>query len=129
LENHVFRSRRILVVDDVQDAAESLAKVLQTMGHDAQYATVALDAMEVARRTRPELVFLDISMPGLDGYQLAQMLRREFGLDGIRLVAMTGWGRQEDRARARAAGFDAHVLKPAEPLVVDSIIKTIFGDP
>jgi CheY-like chemotaxis protein len=68
-------------------------------------------------------------MPEIDGYQLARLLRAEFGFEALRLVAMTAWGRSEDRAASRQAGFDAHVQKPAELDIIDSIIKTVLGGP
>ena len=118
--------KRILVVDDLHDSALSLALVLQRMGHAAEIVTDPWKALEAARRLRPDLVFLDIGMPGIDGYALARMFRQEFGFEELRLVALTAWGRDEDRAASRQAGFDAHVTKPAEPETIDSILKTIF---
>lgn len=118
--------KRILVVDDLHDSALSLALVLQRMGHTAEFVTDPWKALEAARRLRPELVFLDIGMPGIDGYALARMFRQEFGFEALRLVALTAWGRDEDRAASRQAGFDAHVTKPAEMATIDSILKTIL---
>ena len=118
--------KRILVVDDLHDSALSLALVLQRMGHTTEFVTDPWKALEAARRLRPDLVFLDIGMPGIDGYALARMFRQEFGFEALRLVALTAWGRDEDRAASRQAGFDAHVTKPAEPETIDSILKTIF---
>jgi CheY-like chemotaxis protein len=120
------RGKRILIVDDLHDSARSLALVLQRMGHTAEFVTDPLQALEAARRLRPELVFLDIGMPGLDGYSLARMFRQEFGFDLLRMVALTAWDRDDDRAESRRAGFDAHVAKPADPETIDSILKTIF---
>jgi CheY-like chemotaxis protein len=85
--------------------------------------------LDTARRIRPELVFLDLGMPEIDGYELARMLRAEFGFEGLRLVALTAWGRDEDRVATRRAGFDAHVTKPADPAVIESILETMFGAP
>ena len=116
---------RVLVVDDVADAAESMARLLSSMGHDAAYVTRSSQALKVAREMRPHLVFLDLGMPEIDGYELARQLRREFGFEGLRLVAISGWGREEDRAASRRAGFDAHVKKPASLEVIDSILKTV----
>jgi CheY-like chemotaxis protein len=117
------RSRRILVVDDNPDTAESFARVLRAMGHEVESVTDPLDALPAARRVQPELVFLDIGMPLLDGYELARALRKAFGC----IVAVTGHGMPEDRPRARVAGFDAHVTKPVDPDVIESIVKTIFN--
>lgn len=117
--------RRVLVVEDVRDSAETLAVMLRLMGHEVEFVTDPLEALEVAKRLRPQLIFLDIGMPKLDGYALASKLREEFGFESVRLVALTAWGRAEDRAKAREAGFDAHVLKPAEPAILESILKTL----
>jgi CheY-like chemotaxis protein len=119
-------ARRILIVDDVHDAAMSLALMLQRMGHTAEFVTSPLHALEAVRRLRPELVFLDIGMPALNGYSLARMIRAEFGFEALRLVALTAWGGDDDRSESRRAGFDAHVTKPADPATIESILKTIF---
>lgn len=118
--------KRILVVDDLHDSALSLALVLQHMGHTAEFVTDSWQALEAARRLRPELVFLDIGMPGIDGYALARMFRQEFGFEALRLVALTAWDGDQDRVESRRAGFDAHVAKPADPATLDSILKTVF---
>lgn len=118
--------KRILVVDDLHDTALSLVLVLQRLGHRAEFVTDSWKALEAARRLRPELVFLDIGMPGLDGYSLARMFRQEFGFENLRLVALTAWGSDDDRAESRRAGFDAHVTKPADPETIDSILETVF---
>ena len=122
-------AKRILVVDDLHDSAMSLALVLQRLGHSAEFVTDPAKALEAARRLRAELVFLDIGMPQIDGYALARMLRQAFGFDSVRLVALTAWGRDEDRAESRRAGFDAHVTKPADPETIESILKTVFDRP
>jgi CheY-like chemotaxis protein len=119
-------ARRILVVDDDPDSAESFMRVLQSMGHKGEFITDPLDALPAARRLQPELVFLDIAMPVVDGYTLARVFRAAFGFDAIRLVAVTGFTEKEDRVRAREAGFDAHVGKPADPAIIESILHTIF---
>jgi DNA-binding response OmpR family regulator len=121
------QKRRLLVIDDLRDAAESLAKILAFIGHEVEYVTEPKKAMDTARRIRPELVFLDLGMPEIDGYELARMLRAEFGFEGLRLVALTAWGRDEDRVATRRAGFDAHVTKPADPAVIESTLETLFG--
>jgi len=118
--------KRILVVDDLHDSALSLSLVLQHMGHTAEFVTDPWKALEAARRLGPELVFLDIGMPGIDGYALARMFRQEFGFEALRLVALTAWDGDKDRIESRRAGFDAHVAKPADPATLDSILKTVF---
>lgn len=116
-------------MDDVADAAESMARLLSSLGHEAAYVTRSTHALKVAREMRPHLVFLDLGMPEIDGYALARLLRAEFGYDGMRLVAISGWGREEDRAASRQAGFDAHVKKPAGLDIIDSILKTVASPP
>src|SRR5438105_2159794 len=106
------QARRILVVDDEVDTAESFARLLQAMGHEAQFITDPLDALSAARALRPELVFLDIGMPLITGYELARLFRKAYGLDSIRLVALTAYKSEDHRAQSRQAGFDAHVTKP-----------------
>jgi CheY-like chemotaxis protein len=118
--------KRILVVDDLHDSALSLALVLRHMGHTAEFVTDPWKALEAARSLDPELVFLDIGMPGIDGYALARMFRQEFGFEALRLVALTAWDGDKDRVESRRAGFDAHVAKPADPATLDSILKTVF---
>jgi CheY-like chemotaxis protein len=123
------RKRRLcaLVVDDNHDAAESFARLLVTIGCEAAYSTDPHDALRKAMRLKPHIAFLDIGMPGVDGYQLARLLRKQFAEEELKLVAVTGHGQPEDRAAARKAGFDAHVLKPVDPALVQSIIKTVLS--
>ena len=104
--------RRILVVDDQLDAAESLAALLRHMGHDVQVARDGRAALEAARHNSPQLVLLDLGMPGVDGYGVVSRLRRENGFDSVPFVAVTGAGMPEDLRRTREAGFDAHLVKP-----------------
>jgi len=106
------RRRRILVVDDHLDAAEALAALLKHMGQDVQVARDGRAALEAARLTSPQLVLLDLGMPGIDGYSVVTRLRRESGFDKVPFVAVTGSGLPEDLRRTRAAGFDAHLVKP-----------------
>jgi PAS domain S-box-containing protein len=107
--------RRILVVDDSRDAAESLALLLRLEGHEVQVARDGPAALELARRQRPEVAFLDLAMPGMDGYELCRRLRAEPALAPTLLVALTGWGQEADRRRSEEAGFDRHLVKPVEP--------------
>ncbi len=116
------RRLRILVADDNVDAADTLAQLLRAKGHDVRVAHDGRAAVDIAADFRPELAFLDIGMPGMDGYQVARTLRASAATGGARLVALTGWGAAEDRARSRAAGFDDHLLKPAAPEDVDGVL-------
>jgi PAS domain S-box-containing protein len=114
--------RRVLVVDDNVDAADSLALLLRLAGHDVRVAHDGPSALEAARAERPDAVFLDLGMPGMDGYEVARRLRQESGLDGVRLVALTGWGQDEDRRRTQEAGFDQHLVKPAGLAAVQAVL-------
>jgi PAS domain S-box-containing protein len=106
--------RRALVVDDNADGADSLVMLLQLFGFDARAAYDGADAVGAAREYRPEIVFLDIGLPGKDGYAIATEMRADPQLAGLTLVAVTGYGRDADRDRARRAGFHAHLLKPVD---------------
>ena len=119
------QSRSILVVDDDVDTAESFAMVLQAHGHMAEPMSDSRRVLEAVRRSKPHAVFLDIGMPHLDGFQLALVLKREF--PDTFLVAITGHGSDDHRKRGRQSGFDAYVVKPIDPPMLDSILKTLFG--
>ncbi|HET7671843.1 MAG TPA: ATP-binding protein, partial [Burkholderiales bacterium] len=107
--------QRVLIVDDNVDAAETLQMVVSQMGHEVQAAHDGAAALAAARSGRPDVVLLDISMPGMDGLEVARALRREPGLRQVRVVALTGFGQQEDRRRSLDAGCDAHLVKPISP--------------
>jgi signal transduction histidine kinase/ActR/RegA family two-component response regulator len=114
--------RTVLVVDDNRDLAESLAMVLRLWGHDVSVAYDGAAALEAARTHPPEVILLDIGLPVLDGYQVARRLRQERGLERARIVAITGYGREEDRQKAREAGFDVHLVKPVDPKDLQEIL-------
>jgi two-component system CheB/CheR fusion protein len=114
-------SRRVLVVDDNRDAAESLGMLLRLWGHEVRTAHDGRSGLKAALSYRPQVVLLDIGLPGLDGYEVARRLREEFGGAAL-LVAMTGYGREEDRRRAEEVGFDAHLTKPADPAALRSLL-------
>jgi signal transduction histidine kinase/ActR/RegA family two-component response regulator len=105
---------RVLVVDDSKEAAQSVALLLRRWGHDVRVAYDGQAALDEVQARRPDVVLLDIGMPGLDGYEVARRLRQTEA-DKLVLVALTGYGQEEERERARQAGFDYHVLKPVEP--------------
>lgn len=105
-------AKNILVVDDNADAADSLASLLRLDGHDVQAVYSASSALESIRSAKPAIVLLDIGLPEMDGYQVAREIRAT--TEGIRLIALTGYGQAEDVARTRAAGFDAHLVKPVD---------------
>jgi PAS domain S-box-containing protein len=116
---------RLLVVDDNRDAAETLAALLDIMGHSAPVAADGHQALRMIASLRPSIVFLDIGMPGMSGYEVAQAVRADPQLDGVRLVALTGWGGDADRARSSAAGFDAHLTKPATVAAIEDVLARL----
>jgi len=113
---------RILLVDDNVDAAASLGKLLQLLGHDVRLAHEGKSAIDTARRYHPDVVVLDIGMPGFDGYEVAKQLRREPGFDHTRLIALTGYGQEEDRRRSLGAGFDVHLVKPVDMVALQELL-------
>jgi PAS domain S-box-containing protein len=117
--------RRLLVVDDNRDAAISLAILLRMKGHEVQLAHDGPSALELAKIYRPDMVFLDIGMPGMDGYEVARHMRQMQGLENSVLAALTGWGQQEDRRRSAEAGFDRHLVKPPEPQALDELLADL----
>lgn len=119
------RSRRILVVDDNYDSATSLAGVLRLWGHEVRIAHDGPEAIAEAARFGAEVVLLDIGLPGLDGYEVARRLRAAAGGDRVLLVAVSGWGQDEDVRRSQAAGFDRHVVKPANL----GALRVLLADP
>jgi PAS domain S-box-containing protein len=116
---------RLLVVDDNEDAADSLALLLQFHGHHVRVAYSGMAALEITKRGVPDLVFLDIGMPGMDGYEVARRLRQQPGLEKVLVAALTGWGQQEDRRRSAEAGFDYHLVKPVEPKTLESLLANL----
>jgi signal transduction histidine kinase len=116
------RPLNVLLVDDNVDAVESLAMLLRHAGHDVSTAYEAESALRLLDRQRPDLAVLDIGLPGIDGYALARAIRARPPLQDIVLVALTGYGRPEDRGRARAAGFDHHLIKPAGFAELDRLL-------
>jgi CheY-like chemotaxis protein len=116
---------RVLVVDDNEDAANSLGLILELGGHETACVYSAMDALQRAAAFRPDVVLLDIGLPGMDGYEVAQKMRELPGLRDIRLIAVTGYGRSDDRIRARDAGFDDHLTKPVEYAVLDRALARV----
>jgi CheY-like chemotaxis protein/two-component sensor histidine kinase len=119
------RGLRVLVVEDNVDAAESLAALLRLWGHEVRMVHDGLAALDAAREQHPEVVLLDIGLPGLDGYQVAKRLREDSSMDGTLLVAMTGYGQPEDRRRSREAGIHHHFVKPVEPFVLRTLLSNL----
>lgn len=105
--------KKILVVDDNADAADMTAQMLQIYGLDVQVAYGGAEGLSLARSIHPDIIFLDIGMPVMDGYQVAAAIRADEVLHDIQLVALTAWGDEASRSKARAVGFDKHLTKPA----------------
>jgi len=108
------RASRILVVDDNVDTARGMARLLKLLGHDVRVAHTGPEAIEAARGHRPEVVLLDIGLPGMSGYEVASQLRREDCCAGTLIIAISGYGQEEDRRRSKASGFDHHLVKPID---------------
>lgn len=115
--------RRVLVVDDHRDATRILSLLLESLGHEVRSAHDAREAFEQAKAFGPEIVLCDIGLPGTDGYAVARQLRASPGGAQLRLIALTGWGHDEDRKRSREAGFDHHLVKP----VTSSTLRDLIG--
>jgi len=114
---------RILVVDDNVDMVRGLVRLLELLGHDVQTAYDGPTAVEAARVHRPEFVLLDLGLPGMDGYQVATRLRQEQGSQDAVIIAVTGYGQEDDRCRSREAGFDHHLVKPIDHNVLVTLIS------
>jgi CheY-like chemotaxis protein len=114
--------RRILVADDNTDAAEALTLCLQLAGHEVYTASDGQQVVALAERFRPDVIFMDLGMPHLDGLAASRKIRSEPWGRAIRIVALTGWGREEDRLRTQAAGIDLHWVKPVDPHALARIL-------
>jgi PAS domain S-box-containing protein len=115
-------ARRILVVDDHQDSTDSLALFLRLRGHEVRTAPDGPTALDEIERYRPEVVFLDLGLPGMSGYDVARRVRMRTDLGPLQLVALTGYGTDGDRQKTRDAGFDVHLAKPVDPRAVDALL-------
>ena len=122
-----FARCRIVVADDNRDGAASLTRVLADSGHEVMTAYSGEEAVALCERERPQVVVLDIGMPDLTGYEVAERIRATDWGQGILLLAITGWGHEQDKARAHAAGFDHHLTKPAEPDEIGRLIDTYLA--
>jgi len=118
---------RVLVVDDIADAAEMLSQFLRMDGHEVQTADCGLTALQLAHTFQPEVIVLDIGLPGLNGFQVAQRLRAQPDMKNVALIAMTGYGQEADRQRSKEAGFDFHLVKPVEPQKLQELIAMLVG--
>jgi signal transduction histidine kinase/ActR/RegA family two-component response regulator len=126
-ETGAAASRRVLVVDDNVDAAEMLALLLEDAGHTTHVVVDSRVAVDEAVRFRPDVVFLDIGMPQLSGFDVARLIRLQPAVERAVLVAVTGWGTDDDRQRCRAAGFDHHLTKPVVPNALTDLLAQLPG--
>ena len=122
----VPEKRRILVVDDNHDSADSLAALLSLGGHETHTANDGEHAISEAAKLRPDVILLDIGMPGMDGYQTCRKIRSALGQEVV-IVAVTGWGQEQDKDEAYRAGFNAHLTKPADPAALEHLLAADTG--
>jgi CheY-like chemotaxis protein len=115
---------RVLVVDDNRDAAILMGRLLSTLGNDVQVVHDGFAALEAAEQFKPEAVLLDIGLPEMDGYDTARMMRELPSCKDILIIAVTGWGQDDDREKGRLAGFDHHVVKPADSATLMQLLST-----
>ncbi len=116
---------RVVVVDDNKDAAESMAMLLGLWGHEVMCAHDGPKALEISTSYRPQVIFLDIGLPGMDGYEVAGRLRQRPESARTVLIAITGYGQEEDRRRSREAGFDHHLVKPVVPEMLQKLLAAV----
>lgn len=119
------RRFRILVVDDNHDSALSMAMMLQIMGHDTRTAHDGESAVSTAETFLPEVVLLDIGLPKLNGYEVAQRIREKTWGQSMYLIAVTGWGQDEDRQRSSEVGLNLHMVKPVEPAALEKLLVAL----
>lgn len=114
--------RRVLIVEDNIDAVRSMAFLLRDMGHHVEYAINGYAGLEIARRFNPELVFLDLGLPGMDGFELCKRMKREPALKNARIIAVTGYAQDDYRLRALESGCELHFIKPLHPKVLATLL-------
>jgi CheY-like chemotaxis protein len=114
--------RRVLVVEDDIDSARSLTWILRDMGHEVEYAINGYVAVDIAAQFRPEFVFLDLALPGMNGFEVCRRIKRQPGLENTRVFALTAYAQEEYRQRAADAGCERHFVKPLDPAVLNSLL-------
>ena len=112
-------------MDDNRDSADSLAMLLKLTGHEVHTAHDGLEAVEAAATFQPDVILLDIGLPKLNGYEAARRIREQQRDKGLTLVALTGWGQEEDRRRSEEAGFDAHMVKPVDLAALTKLLGRV----
>ncbi len=115
----------IMLVEDHPDAAESLALLLELLGHRVRVFNEGGAALQAAHREPPDIMVVDIGLPGIDGYEIARRVRRDPALCHAVLIALTGYGCDDDRRESRAAGFDHHLVKPVEPRALEDLVARL----
>lgn len=118
----VSRGLRVAVIEDNRDSATSLTLLLELIGHEVQSAHAGPAGVELVRTWRPDAVISDLGLPGIDGFEVARRIRQEPGLEKVLLLALTGYGEEAFRRKSREAGFDYHLVKPADPLVLQRLL-------
>ena len=116
--------RRVLIVEDNQDAGEMYRMLIELAGHEVLIAENGTLGLELLKTARPDIAFVDIGLPGMDGYELARRFRADPLGKNMLLVALTGYGSSTDRDRSRQAGFDLHLIKPVDPEVLTSLLDS-----
>jgi CheY-like chemotaxis protein len=116
-------ARRILVVEDNADAAVTMRDFLELSGHQVHLAASGADGVQAAQAFHPEIVLCDIGLPGMDGFEVAEALRRDPTTSSAKLIAVTGYGGAEDRRRSKEAGFDLHLTKPVDPAQLRAVLR------
>jgi len=126
-DEHSGAGWRVLVVDDNVDSADSIAMLLQVSGHDVRVAYSGPDALERAAEYQPDIVLLDIGLPGMDGYEVARRLRAHTQLEKVKLIAVTGYGQDADRLQSQEAGFDYHLVKPVDAQKLQDLLVELMA--
>ena len=116
-------ARKILVVEDNPDAAATMRDFLELSGHEVELAASGTDGVQAARQLHPEVVLCDLGLPGMTGYEVATALRKDPETRSAKLIAVTGYGRDEDRRRSKEAGFDLHLTKPVDPAQLKAVLQ------
>jgi CheY-like chemotaxis protein len=115
----------LLIVDDNIDAAQTLSSLLEIAGHQTMVAHDGYQGLQITEQFNPEVIFLDIGMPGMNGYEVARAVRKTPGMETVIIIALTGWGAEQDRELSKEAGFDAHLTKPASLASVNLLLSKI----
>jgi CheY-like chemotaxis protein len=120
--------RRVLVADDFPESAQLLARLLEQDGNDVRVALDGLEAIEIAEKFQPDVALLDIAMPKVNGYEAAIKIRQQSWGKNIILIALTGWGQQQDRRRTKEAGFDVHLTKPVDYQAIAKLLDDLAAN-